>query len=481
MIIVGGGPVSCLVALRLRGCGFDVRIYEREADPRLAQVARGHSFNLTLTLRGLRALTPSLREAIYSNGVVLPQRIIHHRDGSLTCQPYAADPKHHLLSIPRRLLHHVLLTEAEKAGAEIFFNHECFGSDPLTATAHMVSDGRVIVETADLLIGCDGANSTVRHDMSRKGARLDVRQTFIQSGYVEMKMPSDDLGRHSLLHALRDPAVPESSQHGLHVWPRDDFMLLAQPNRDQTYTATLFMPLRRETKEQPSIERLRTPSDVLTLFQEYFPDSLPFLPALTAEFFSAQASSLRTITCDPFHFGRAVLLGDAAHTVVPFYGQGINCSFEDVGVLISLLDAATDRSGVVNDIPSVLAKFTHERRRPVDSITELSMANLRELSAHTGEGGFHDRNRLELELHARYPEHFAPLYYLVAFSDLPYHLAVAHYERDRQMLDELCRRHDQVMEKDTIIRRFVEYARRCSDRSVFESGLVASGHEGPIR
>ncbi|MDQ3404496.1 MAG: FAD-dependent monooxygenase [Actinomycetota bacterium] len=475
VIIVGGGPVACLVARRLRERQVDVRIYERGPDPRLPQAANSHSFNLTLTQRGLVTLDPALRATLYDNGVVLPQRVIHHADGALTYQPYSLNPDHHLLSIPRGVLHRTLLTEAERAGAEVFFGHECVRSDPLTASVRMVFDGTVIEDEADLLIGCDGANSTVRHDISRRGGRLEIRQEFIPHGYLEMRMPADACGGYSLLNALQDPLVPASGQHGLHVWPRGDFMLLSQPNRDTSYTTTMFMPLRRQADDdRPSIERMRTPADVHALFADYFPDAIPFLPSLIEEFFSAPPASLRTITCDPFHYGRAVLMGDAAHTVVPFYGQGINCSFEDVGVFFGLFDAAANAAGEVEDVPDVLAEFTKSRKQPTDAVAALSLANLRELTASTDKGSFHGRNRLERELHATYPDHFAPVYHLVAFSNLPYHHAMTRYERERKVIDDLCSRYDAITEQDTIVRLFGEHIANWQGASE----LVTSGRDG---
>ncbi|MFS8104209.1 FAD-dependent monooxygenase [Lentzea alba] len=481
VIIIGGGPVSCLAAIRLRTRGHEVRVYERGMNPLSTRPGRGNSFNLTLTERGLRSLPLALRDSVYRAGVELPQRVIHHKDGSLTYQPYGVTTGQHLLSIPRNSLHRLLLAEAKAAGAQFYFDHECFGADPRNATAQFVSCGKVIVETADLLIGCDGANSTVRHEISRRGGRLDIRQFFIPHGYVELTMPPDDRGLHSLLHALRDPMVPESSSHGLHVWPREDFMLLAQPNRDQTYTATLFMPLRSDIQGQPSIEMLRGSAGVVHFFEKHLPDSLAFLPELDTAFFAGRASALRTIACDPFHHGRTVLLGDAAHTLVPFYGQGINCSFEDVQVLMSSLEQADDRGGAIDDVPSVLARFTQERSEPVKAITELSLANLRELSAHTDSKEFHARNRLELKLHARYPELFAPLYHLVAFSELPYHLAVDRYTWHRRMLDELCWQHDLATDEEVIIRLFVEQAKYGRHQPKSAQELIVAVREELVR
>lgn len=453
--IVGAGPVACLVAIELRNRSVQVDVYEKGADIRRSPRAKSHSFNLTLTLRGLSSLENEIQRLLYANGVQMPQRVIHHVDGSLSYQPYGTKSEHHLLSIPRDALHRTLLNQAESSGARLFFGHECIGANPKRASATFVVNGDVIRDVkADVLIGCDGTNSTVRHEMSRHGARMHVSQEYIAHGYAELKMPPAPTGEHALLRTLRDFRVAESFDHGLHVWPRGNFMLLAQPNVDRSYTTSLFMPLASENSNQPSFQYLRTVEHVSTFFQKYFPDAAKLLPQMATDFLATPPSSLRTLKCFPYHYGHSVLMGDSAHTMVPFYGQGINCSFEDVRAFFDIFDRRVDRNDHGATISKVLEEFTRARRGPGDAITELSLINLTELTSRSGEKSYHTRSRLERMLHLRCPDKFMPLYHMVAFTNIPYDELVCRHEQERLVIDDLCRRFDIETEPDRIIESY---------------------------
>lgn len=458
--IVGAGPVACLVAIELRKRSVQVNVYEKGSDMRQSPRTTGHSFNLTLTLRGLSSLEKNIQNLLYANGVQMPQRVVHHVDGSLSYQPYGTKSEHHLLSIPRDVLHRILLNRAERSGVRFFFGHECIGADPKSARATFVVNGNVIRDVkADVLIGCDGTNSTIRNEMSRHGARMHVSQEYIAHGYAELKMPPAPTGEHALLHTLRESGVAESFDHGLHVWPRGNFMLLAQPNVNGSYTTSLFMPLVSENSSQPSFQRLRAVDDVSTFFHRYFADAAKCLPRMVADFFVAPPSSLRTLKCFPYHYGRSVLVGDSAHTMVPFYGQGINCSFEDVRAFFDIFDRHAKRTDLGVAISKTLKEFTNTRTGPGDAIMALSLANLRELSSRSGEKSYHIRSRLERMLHLRYPDKFMPLYHMVAFTNIPYDELVCRYEQERSVIDALCRRFDIETESDRIIESYASWRR----------------------
>ena len=444
-VIVGGGPVGCLVARELRKRAFEVHVFERGPDPRRQQQSRSHSFNLTLTLRGLSALDGPLQARLYAQGLALWKRVIHHADGTRSDQPYGTAPQHHLLSIPRRALHATLLDEAERAGVRVRFGHECLRADPRRARATFVAGNSLFDEEADLLVGCDGTHSVVRQELSRHGARMDLHQQHLAHGYVELGMPAAPGGVHGLL-----ARGTEGAEQGLHVWPRGDFMLLAQPNRDASYTATLFMPLAPSAPGRPALQALSSGETAEAFFAQHFADALPHLPQLAQDFRAGPASSLRTVRCGPFHLGRTVLLGDAAHTLVPFYGQGINCSFEDVQVLMALLEESLPHAA----LPQALARFSAARKAPGDAIAELSLANLYELSAHTGERRYQARRALERELHRRCPEAFTPLYTQVAFSRVPYDEVLRRHAQERAALDALCERYDVLGEPEKILEAF---------------------------
>ncbi|MCG8917239.1 aminotransferase class V-fold PLP-dependent enzyme [Actinokineospora sp. PR83] len=451
--VVGAGPVACLVAIGLRAQSFEVDLYERGPDIRRAEGGRGHSFNLTLTKRGLGSLDPAVVDLLYANGVPLPQRVIHAGDGSVSYQPYSLDPDHHLLSIPRGLLHRILLDEAERAGARIHFEHDCVSVDPVAGAATFVADTMVRVE-ADLLVGCDGANSTVRHEISRRGSRMTIHQEYVRDGFVEIVVPAAEDGGHALLRQLRDPATPESLVHGLHVWPRGDFMLLAQPNVDGTYTAGLWMPMTADG-DAPDWRTLSGRAEVEALFAEHFADLVPLAPGFADDVLRFPPAPLKTLRCGPYHHGKTVLLGDSAHTLVPFFGQGINCSFEDVRTFLALLEANRNRADGPAAIAAALPEYTRLRKPAGDAIADLSLAMARELKNRTGDPGFRARSALEKVLHATHPDLYVPLYHAVAFTDSPYHEVVARHRRQRAVLDDLCRRHDPSTDRDLII---AEYA-----------------------
>lgn len=453
--IVGGGPVACMVAIELRKRFVQVDVYEKGADIRKSPRTTGHSFNLTLTLRGLSSLEDKIQNILYSNGVQMPQRVVHHVDGSLSYQPYGTKAEHHLLSIPRDTLHRILLNQAESSGVRFFFDHECIGANPKLAHATFIVNNDVIRDVkADVLIGCDGTNSTVRHEMSRHGARMHVSQEYIAHGYVELKMPPTPTDEHALLRTLRDSRVAESFDHGLHVWPRGNFMLLAQPNVDKSYTTSLFMPLTSESSNQPSFQHLRTMEDVSTFFHQYFADAAKCLPQMVTDFLATPPSALRTLRCFPYHYGRSVLIGDSAHTMVPFYGQGINCSFEDVRTFFDIFDCHVKRNPLSVAISKTLDEFTRTRTGPGDAIMALSLSNLRELTSRTGEKSYHIRSRLERMLHLHYPDKFMPLYHMVAFTNIPYDELACRHEQDGLIIDDLCGRFDIETESHRIVESY---------------------------
>ncbi|MEO3975608.1 aminotransferase class V-fold PLP-dependent enzyme [Streptomyces sp. CAU 1734] len=455
-VVVGGGPVGCVVAIELLKRSFEVDIYERGPDFRSYPPTRGHSFNLTLTKRGLDSLDEDVLKLLYEHGVPLPQRIVHAADGTVNYQLYGTEPEHHLLSIPRGELHQLLLEKAESAGARLHFHHEFVGADLAIPRATFAVRGVSVTEAyADLLIGCDGANSMVRHALSRSGARMQVSQDHFGDGFVEVTMPADADGGHPLLRAYRDPGQPLSEQHGLHIWSRGHFMLISQPNTDGTYTTGLWMPLTHPDPEQPSWETMRTPEDVVKLFSENFPDVVEFLPSLAADVLAVSPAPLKTIRVFPYHHQRTVLLGDAAHTLVPFFGQGINCSFEDVRALMSLYDANVAELGPLAAIDVTLPEFTRTRKPNGDAIADLSLAMGGTLKDRAASPEFQARTALEKRIHQRYPDLYLPLYHAVAFTHTPYHEVTARYTRQCAVLDALCARLDPERDSETIIEAYV--------------------------
>jgi glutamate/tyrosine decarboxylase-like PLP-dependent enzyme/2-polyprenyl-6-methoxyphenol hydroxylase-like FAD-dependent oxidoreductase len=452
-VIVGAGPVGCFLAIGLRRRSFDVVVHEKSDDPRHARLHRGHSFNLTLSLRGLQALGPELSERLDAHGVRLLHRVIHQADGTVLSQPYGIAEDHHLLSIPRRALHATLVEEAERAGVAFRFGHECVRADPCRASASFSKGSVILEDSGDILVGCDGANSVIRCEMAQSGG-LCVLQKRADHGYVEIGMPASGSGAHPLALAAR-AADPASSHDGFHIWPRGHSVLVAQPNVDGSYTTTLFLPFTSNGTDAPSFARLGTAELVAQFFCRYFPDTVELLPRLTADFHAAAPAPLRTVQCRSFHYELAVLLGDAAHTMLPFYGQGINCSFEDVRVLLDIVDRNLSEGDGRNAIRKTLVEFTAARKPPCDAIADLSQANFQELTTHVADLRFHTRSRIERELYRRHPSQFVPLYCGVAFSTTPYDAVVGQYQPRRRRLDVLCETFDPETEADRIIEAYV--------------------------
>ncbi len=451
-VIIGAGPVGCILAVGLRRRSVDVTIYDKHDDPRLSHFDQGHSFNLTLSLRGLTALDPQLRELLETKGVRLSQRVIHRIDGTVIVQPYGISEEHYLLSIPRRIVHTTFVEAAQSAGAHIHFGWKCIRADPVRASATFLAGSRVIEDCASLLVGCDGANSVVRRELANS-VGLRISEEACDLAYVELKTGSDCQSPHAL--EVPAPMTGSAGTHyGLHIWPRRHFMMLAQPNVDGSYTFTLFLPLTSNEGSIPSFERLVSEAEVLQFFRTNFPDLLNRFPLLAEEFHARPPAQLKTVRSSAFHYERTMLIGDAAHAMLPFFGQGINCSFEDVRVVLDCLDENLHPNEIHNGVSKALSEYTAARKPQCDAITNLSQENLEELMTYTTDCRFQARARIERELYRRDPARFLPLYCGVAFSTIPYQVVMNEYSRRRARLDALCETFDVETEAEKIIEQY---------------------------
>lgn len=439
VVIVGAGPVGCALATLLRRQGLEVDIYEREE---AEESGSRNSFNLTLTSRGLDCLPRPVKRRLYLQGSVLVKRIIHHGDGAISTQPYGTSDSHHLLSIPRRVLQVVLRDQALRAGARIHYGHKCVDVDTALPAARLERrDGTTAWARADLLVGCDGANSAVRDAVSRTHPEdMRVSRETIDHGYAEITMEYRDA----------DPAA-------MHLWPRGDHFLQAQPNRDQTFTTSLFKPLAKDAPRR-RFAGLATPEAIRSYCATEFPDVFDRMPEVGQELMSRTPGRLRIVTCAPHHHQRVVLVGDAAHAVVPFFGQGINCSFEDAATLSGLLESTRFGAGDGDDavVENVVEKYSGMRVAAGHALAELSLNHLQELSAHVTSPAFLQRRALERRLHELYPEVYTPLYQLVAFTRIPYDAAQQRHHKLSSALDSFCRGRDLRKDQDTIIAEFVD-------------------------
>ena len=413
--VVGAGLVGSLTALLLANRGHEVHVYERRQDPRKVGDAAGRSINLALSERGWRALEKAgAVDAVREIAMPVKARCMHGRDGTLTYQPYGLPGKGRfghdqcIYSVARGPLNRILLEAAEATGGvHVHFEHRLSDFKPNAdgITLDFENQGEVAHRH---LLGTDGAFSAVRQRMM-KTDRFDFSQSYLDHGYKEIAMPPDSKGGFAI-----DPQA-------LHIWPRGHFMLMALPNPDKTFTCTLFAPFDGSDgfSEIPDVQSARA------YFESHFPDVLDLVPNFDQDWNSNPTSSLITTRCNPWHIdNRVLLLGDAAHAIVPFYGQGMNSGFEDARVLADLLD---DYGGDPSqkEWGAIMSKFTELRKANGDAIGDLALRNFVEMRARTGDPQFLLQKRIERRLTDRHPGRWIPLYSMVTFSHLPYSDALA--------------------------------------------------------
>jgi kynurenine 3-monooxygenase len=399
--VVGAGLGGSLLAVLLGRAGATVTLLERRLDPRQTGAEEGRSINLALSARGLHALEHvGLADQVLAQAVPLPGRMIHLLDGGRRFQPYGREGQS-INSVSRSNLNVTLLDAAERVpGLRIRFGARCLDVEPEAATVEVedVRTGARDLVAADLVVGTDGAFSAVRRRLQRLD-RFDYRQDFLEHGYKELTIPPGPDGGWRL------------EPHAMHIWPRGGFMMMAMANADHSFTVTLYLPF-----EGPNgFAGLGESAEVLRFFETRFPDAVPLIPDLAGEFLANPTGSLVTVRCAPWHAaGRVVLLGDAAHAMVPFYGQGANASFEDCLELVACLgEFRLDRA-------RALAEYQDRRKPNADAIADLAIENFLEMRDRVASPVFHARKRLEKHLHQLFPQAFTPLYTMISFSRIPY-------------------------------------------------------------
>lgn len=410
MAVVGAGLVGSLTALLLANRGHHVDVYERRQDPRKVGDATGRSINLALSERGWRALEKAgALEAVREIAMPVKARCMHGLDGGLTYQPYGLPGKGRfghdecIYSVARGPLNRILLEAAEATGrVDVHFEHRLEDFSVSQDAVSLAFEDRSPLHH-DRLFGTDGAFSAVRQRMM-KGDRFDFSQSYLAHGYKEIAMPPRKDGGFAI-----DPEA-------LHIWPRGHFMLMALPNPDGTFTCTLFAPF-----EGPDgFAKIPDVVSARAYFDTHFPDVLDLVPDFDQDWASNPTSSLITTRCNPWHVGdRVLLMGDAAHAIVPFYGQGMNSGFEDARVLADLLD---DHEGHPSGEAwtALMANFTRLRKANGDAIGDLALRNFIEMRDRTGDPRFLLRKRIERRLTDRHPNRWVPLYSMVTFTHLPY-------------------------------------------------------------
>jgi|SRR5579871_1839532 kynurenine 3-monooxygenase len=417
--LIGAGLNGPLLAIGLVKRGFRVEIYERRPDMRQVRMSAGRSINLALSTRGIHALTQvglwgEMRKII----IPMKGRMMHSVASELTFQPYGKDESEVINSISRADLNIALMNAAEAQGVKIHFQQRCTGMDLRTGVLHLRDEQTGVSTTVRtrLVVGCDGSASAIRNEMLKLN-RFNFSQQYLDYGYKELTIPSAPSGKHVL------------ETHALHIWPRGNYMLIALPNIDGTFACILFLPF----EGGDSFEQLDTPPAVRKFFRERFPDAVPLMPDLANNFFSNPLGSMVTIKCSPWHMhDRVLLLGDAAHAIVPFFGQGINCGFEDCTCFFDLLD----RYG--ENWTNIFAEFEALRKINTDAIADLAVQNFVEMRDRVADPRFLFRKKVELALEAKYPNLFIPKYAMVTFHRVPYSVAMNRGLLQDKILSELC-------------------------------------------
>lgn len=418
--IVGAGLVGSLLSIYLIKRGYKVTVFERRANMREHVLDAGRSINLALSNRGIRALEYiGLADAMKKVAIPMHGRMMHNQKGELTYQSYGKD-KQFINSVSRSGLNRMLMDEAEKQGVHFFYEYKCEDVDFEKSEIKFQTYGSHMTKKFDIIIGADGAFSAVRTAMENKGL---VKCTLdeLEHGYKELRIPPSESGTFLL------------QKNALHIWPRESFMLIALPNPDSTFTCTLFLPAKGEV----SFKKLKNKEKVEDFFKTYFADAVPLMPTLVEDFRDNAMATLTTVRSFPWIANNTMLIGDAAHGIVPFYGQGMNAGFEDCFVLNQLLEKHGD------DWSKVFPEFQELRKPDNDAIAQLALDNFVEMRDLVADEEFLLRKKIESKLHDQFPDKWIPLYSMVTFEEnMRYSEAMAAGQLQQKVMDEVMKRKD---------------------------------------
>ncbi len=400
--LIGSGLAGGLLAGFLGRRGYEVDLFERRSDPRAGNTVGGRSINLALSTRGIHALQQlGIAEEVLQHAIPMRGRMIHDKSGALHFSQYDRDPQKCINSIGRGALNTAVLEAAQRyPNVRVQFDHRCVGVDLDEPAAELVrgDTNETVHARGDAILGVDGAFSAVRAGMQRLN-RFEYSQSYLAHGYKELTIPPTADGGWTM------------EKHALHIWPRKSFMMIALPNPDGSFTCTLFW----EFEGPRSFATTRSPDDFRRFFEEEFPDAVPLMPTLLDDFRDNPTGSLVTVRCAPWHYqDKVALVGDAAHAVVPFYGQGMNAAFEDCVVLDECL------AEFPNDRGRAFAEYSARRKDNADALADLAVQNFIEMRDKTASPVFRAKKKLDHFLEGVLPGIYLPLYAMVSFTRIPY-------------------------------------------------------------
>lgn len=424
IIIIGAGLCGSLLAIRMAQRGFKVSLYEKRADMRKENIDAGRSINLALSSRGLMALERvGVKELVLSECIPMNGRMIHPREGEMFFSPYSGRTNDYINSVSRGGLNIALLNKADgMANIDLYFDSKCVNVDLETATVTVknAETGKLTEETGEVVIGTDGAGSVVRRSMMGRTTDLlfNYSQDFLRHGYKELSILPAEGGGYRI------------EKNALHIWPRGQYMIIALPNMDGSFTLTMFHPYGGTI----GFDNLKTKEDVRAFFEEQYPDLIPFIPHYLDEYFENPVGTLGTIKCYPWQaYGKALIMGDASHAIVPFYGQGMNASFEDVRVFDDVLEEGED------DWEKIFTRFQDLRAANANAIADLAIDNFHEMQDRVDDADFILKRKIEMQLEQQYPDYYSK-YSLVTFQpQLSYEEAMNRGRAQDELLLEICK------------------------------------------
>jgi kynurenine 3-monooxygenase len=430
IVLIGAGLTGPLLATYLAKRGFNVEIFERRPDMRKTPINAGRSINLAVSLRGIHALK---EVGLFNNikNILIPMkgRIIHDLNGSTRFLPYGQDDKEVINSVSRSELNMRLINLAEKTDkVTIHFIQRCLGMDfkkKIISFINETSKEKIYLES-DCVIGTDGSASVLRDSMGNIEGHTE--EYFpLGHGYKELSIPADDNGNYKM------------EPHALHIWPRGNYMLIALPNQDCSFTCTLFFPM----KGNVSFESLKTISHIASFFEEQFPDVIDLMPNVVHQYISYPTSTLGTVRSEPWNVDDlALIIGDAAHAIVPFFGQGMNAAFEDCTIFNAMMD---DYSG---EWKKMFSDFSEKRKQDTDAIADMAIENYIEMRDLVNDPDFLLAKEIERKLEEKFPEKFIPRYSMVSFHRIPYAEVYARGQKQTAIVNELMKNLNQVKDLD---------------------------------